>query len=60
MIGDWDSNFGEIQIWRGLYADLPAEDSHLLQNFASQAAKAFERAQSLEMEQKANGLPSIS
>jgi len=41
---------GEIQIWRGEYADLPSEDSHLLQNFASQAARAFERTQSLEME----------
>lgn len=44
---------GEIQIWRGEFADLPAEESHLLQNFASQAARAFERTQSLEMEQKA-------
>ena len=41
---------GEIQIWRGDYADLPAEDSHLLQNFVSQAARAFERTYSLEME----------
>jgi nitrate/nitrite-specific signal transduction histidine kinase len=47
---------GEIQIWRGEFTDLPTEDSHLLQNFASQAARAFERTQSLEMEQKANGL----
>jgi len=47
---------GEIQIWRGEFADLPTEDSHLLQNFASQAARAFERTQSLELEQKANGL----
>lgn len=41
---------GEIQIWRGEYADLPPEDSHLLQNFTSQAARAFERTQSLQME----------
>jgi K+-sensing histidine kinase KdpD len=47
---------GEIQVWRGAFADLPNEDSHLLQNFVSQAARAFERTQSLEMEQKANGL----
>jgi K+-sensing histidine kinase KdpD len=47
---------GEIQIWRGEFADLPIEDSHLLQNFASQATRAFERTQSLETEQKANGL----
>ncbi len=47
---------GEIQIWRGEFGDLPSEDSHLLQNFASQTARAFERTQSMEMEQKANGL----
>jgi K+-sensing histidine kinase KdpD len=41
---------GEIQMWRGEYADLPSADSHLLQNFTSQAARAFERTQSLEME----------
>jgi K+-sensing histidine kinase KdpD len=41
---------GEIQIWRGEFADLPAEDSPLLQNFALQAARAFERTYSLEME----------
>ncbi|MBI5296460.1 MAG: DUF4118 domain-containing protein [Chloroflexi bacterium] len=46
---------GEIQIWRGEFSDLPAEGSHLLQNFASQAARAFERTQSLEMEQNARG-----
>jgi len=39
---------GEIQIWRGEYADLPAEESRLLQNIASQAARVFERAQSIE------------
>jgi hypothetical protein len=37
-------------MWRGEYADLPSEDSHLLQNFTSQAARAFERTQSLETE----------
>jgi K+-sensing histidine kinase KdpD len=41
---------GEIQIWKGEFSDLPAENSHLLQDFASQAARAFERAYSLEME----------
>ena len=41
---------GEIQIWRGEYADLPGEDGQLLQNFASQTARAFERTQSLEMD----------
>jgi K+-sensing histidine kinase KdpD len=34
---------GEIQIWRGEYADLPAEDSRLLRNFAMQTAQALER-----------------
>jgi K+-sensing histidine kinase KdpD len=43
---------GEIQIWRGEFGDLPAEDSHLLQDFTSQAARAFERAYSLEMEKQ--------
>jgi len=46
---------GEIQIWCGEFADLPLEDSHLFQNFASQAAKAFERTQSVEVEKPANG-----
>ena len=41
---------GEIQIWRGEFSNLPTEESHLLQDFASQTAKAFERAYSLEME----------
>jgi K+-sensing histidine kinase KdpD len=45
---------GEIQIWRGEFADLPAEDSYLFQNFALQAAMAFERTQSLEMEKTGN------
>jgi K+-sensing histidine kinase KdpD len=45
---------GEIQIWRGEFADLPVEDSHLLQNFALQAARAFERTYSLEMEKTGN------
>jgi len=49
---------GEIQIWRGEYGDLPSEDSHLLQNFVSQAARAFERTQSPEFEKNANGLAS--
>jgi K+-sensing histidine kinase KdpD len=46
---------GEIQIWRGEFGDLPAEDSHLLQNFSSQAARAFERTYILEMEKTVNG-----
>ena len=46
---------GEIQIWRGEFGDLPSGDSHLLQNFVSQAASAFERTYSMEMEKSANG-----
>jgi K+-sensing histidine kinase KdpD len=46
---------GEIQIWQGEFGDLPSEDSQLLQNFASQAARAFERIQSAEVEKSANG-----
>jgi len=46
---------GEIQIWRGEYADLPTEDSHLLRDFTSQVARAFERTYSLEMEKTGNG-----
>jgi hypothetical protein len=42
---------GEIQIWHGESMNLPAEDSFLFQNFASQAARAFERAQALIAEQ---------
>jgi len=49
---------GEIQIWRGEFGDLPFEDSHLLQNFALQAARAFERTVSMQMEQKADHLMS--
>jgi len=45
---------GEIQVWRGEFADPPAEDSHLLQNFAMQTARAFERTYSLEMEKIGN------
>jgi K+-sensing histidine kinase KdpD len=44
---------GEIQIWRGAYGELPAEDGTLLQNFAVQAARALERTQDLEEEKPA-------
>jgi K+-sensing histidine kinase KdpD len=47
---------GEIQIWRGEFSNLPAEDSHLLQNFATQAARAFERTQSAETGSQTSGL----
>jgi K+-sensing histidine kinase KdpD len=46
---------GEIQIWRGALMDLPSEDSRLLQNFASQTARALERTQQAEAE-KHNGM----
>jgi K+-sensing histidine kinase KdpD len=46
---------GEIQIWQGEFGDLPAADSHLLQNFTSQAARAFEHTHSPEMEKTGNG-----
>jgi K+-sensing histidine kinase KdpD len=47
---------GEIQIWRGEFSNLPAEDSHLLQNFASQAARAFEHTQYAELGNQADEL----
>ncbi|MEP7133915.1 MAG: DUF4118 domain-containing protein [Chloroflexota bacterium] len=48
---------GEIQIWQGEYAELPAVESHLLQNFVSQAARAFEHnAQPSENGKTVNGL----
>jgi two-component system sensor histidine kinase KdpD len=41
---------GEIHIWRGAFSELPPVDSALLQNFASQAGKAFERIHDLRIE----------
>jgi hypothetical protein len=43
---------GEIQIWSGLYTELPSEESRLLQNYALQAARAFERTYHLESEKQ--------
>ena len=51
---------GEIQIWRGEFGDLPTADSHLLQNFASQAARAFERTYSPKLEKIENGPTGIT
>jgi K+-sensing histidine kinase KdpD len=52
---------GEIQIWRGAYLDLPSEDSRLLQNFASQTARALERTLQAENEKRVNDLaPKVS
>ncbi len=45
---------GEIQIWRGEFGELPSENSTLLQNFASQTSRAFERTYSFEAEKAAN------
>jgi K+-sensing histidine kinase KdpD len=47
---------GEIQIWRGEYADLPTEDSRLLRNFAAQTAQGLERTRILESRDLPNGL----
>ncbi len=47
---------GEIQIWRGASLDLPSDDSRLLQNFASQTARALERTQQAENEKRFNDL----
>jgi K+-sensing histidine kinase KdpD len=52
---------GEIQIWRGLYTELPSVDSRLLQNFALQTARAFERTHQIETENHIKGtLPKTS
>jgi K+-sensing histidine kinase KdpD len=47
---------GEIQIWRGAYVDLPADDHRLMQDFASQAARALERTGQIEKEEQLKGL----
>jgi K+-sensing histidine kinase KdpD len=46
---------GEIQIWRGLYTELPPEDGRLLQNFALQTARAFERTYQFGSEKQDKG-----
>jgi len=54
---------GEIQIWRGMYSELPPEDGRLLQNFALQTARAFERTSQFEAEPPPQGTlttPSVS
>ncbi len=45
---------GEIQIWRGEFGELPSENSSLLQNFALQTSRAFERTYSFEVEKAVN------
>ena len=46
---------GEIQIWSGLFSELPAADGRLFQNFALQAARAFERTHPFEAERQNKG-----
>ncbi len=46
---------GEIQIWRGLYSELPAEDGRLFKNFALQVGCAFERTYQVIAEKQAKG-----
>jgi K+-sensing histidine kinase KdpD len=46
---------GEIQIWRGLYSELPPEDGRLFQNFAHQVARAFERTYQVDTEKQVKG-----
>jgi K+-sensing histidine kinase KdpD len=46
---------GEIQIWGGIYTELPLEDSRLLQNFALQTARAFERTHKIEPDNHIKG-----
>jgi K+-sensing histidine kinase KdpD len=48
---------GEIQIWRGLYTELPPVDGRLFQNFALQAARAFERTYQVEAEKHVESNP---
>jgi K+-sensing histidine kinase KdpD len=48
---------GEIQIWRGLYSELPPQDGRLLQNFSLQAARAFERTHPFEAEKILRTIP---
>jgi K+-sensing histidine kinase KdpD len=46
---------GEIQIWGGLYSELPPEDGRLFQNFALQTARAFERTHQIEPDKHIKG-----
>ena len=48
---------GEIQIWRGLYSELPPEDGRLFQNFALQTARAFERTYQSETGTHVEAIP---
>jgi K+-sensing histidine kinase KdpD len=48
---------GEIQIWRGLYSELPSADGRLFQNFALQTARAFERTYQFEADSHLKATP---
>jgi two-component system sensor histidine kinase KdpD len=54
IVNSWGL-IGEIQIWGGLYSELPPEDGRLLQNFALQTARAFERTHQIEPEKHIKG-----
>jgi K+-sensing histidine kinase KdpD len=47
---------GEIQIWPGPRINLPSEDSRLMQNFASQTARALERTRQFETQNQIQSL----
>jgi K+-sensing histidine kinase KdpD len=60
ILNSWGLS-GEIQIWHGYSLDLPKEDSRLLQNFASQTARALDRTLQAESEKRLNDLtPKVS
>jgi K+-sensing histidine kinase KdpD len=56
ILNDWGL-VGEIQIWRGGYTELPPAEGPLLQNFAAQTARAFERASLVEARLASNAAP---
>ena len=54
IINSWGL-VGEIQIWRGLYSELPPVEGRLFQNFALQTARAFERTYQLDADKPVKG-----
>jgi K+-sensing histidine kinase KdpD len=54
IVNSW-GYVGEIQIWRGVYLELPQVESRLFQDFIRQAGRAFERTLSMEHDLHANG-----
>jgi len=55
LVNSWGL-VGEIQIWRGIYTELPAEDSRMMENFAAQTAQALERTRANEAERQIIGM----